>query len=137
MSRAFEFRAARYPNDTTRLTPLQCEQLVIVGRHFDGVDRSAESRLRDEPVPENDDDIDWDDGNLAAHGLVVYEAWETGVHVYDVWCHHGGDNGCVFVAGTTTVIAGRFQDTWMEDDARSPLDEALHAAEAALRESSG
>lgn len=130
-----EFRAARHPVDVEGLTPLQREQLVIVGRNFDGVDRSAESRLRDEPVPESDDedDIDWDDGNLAAHGLVVYEAWEDGSHVYDVWCHHGGDNGCVFTAGTTDVIAGRFQDTWMTGDAKSPLDDALHAAEAAAR----
>ncbi|MBA3460044.1 MAG: hypothetical protein H0T46_08790 [Deltaproteobacteria bacterium] len=130
-----EFRATRRPVDVEELTPLQREQLVVVGRHFDGVDRSADSRLRDEPIPEpeDEDDIDWDDGNLAAHGLVVHEAWENGVHVYDVWCHHGNDNGCVFTAGTTDVIAGRFQDTWMVGDDTSPLDDALQAAEAAAR----
>lgn len=130
---ALEFRNARWPAQIETLSPLERDQLVIVGKHFDGVDRSAESRLRDEPVEPNDDDIDWDDGNLGAHGLVVYQAWDGGRHLYDVWVHHAADNGCVFTAGTLTVIAGRFQDTWMESDETSPLDAALHVAEAAHR----
>jgi hypothetical protein len=129
------FRTRLWPASITDLTGIQREQLVVVGRSFDGIDRSAEARLRDEPIPEDAEDwMDWDDGNLAAHGLVVYEAWDGERHLYDVWVHHGGDNGCVFAAGTREVIAGRFQDTWMADDVTSPLDEALHAAEAASHE---
>ena len=128
---ALEFRARVWPASITDLTSLQREQLVVVGRHFDGIDRSAEARLRDEPIPADAEDwMDWDDGNLAAHGLVVSEAWDGERHLYDVWIHHGGDSGCVFTAGTLEVIAGRFQDTWMTGDVTSPLDEALHAAEA-------
>lgn len=62
------------------LSTLEREQLRIAGLCFDGVDRSAESRLRDEPRhiadpeydPDDDDDDDddwWDDGNLAIHLL--------------------------------------------------------------------
>ncbi|CAN5903396.1 hypothetical protein BH11MYX3_BH11MYX3_24220 [soil metagenome] len=115
------------------LTPLQCEQLVIVGRKFDGRPRSAEARLRDEPIPDDAEEwMDWDDGNLGAHGLTVSQAWDAGEHLYDVWIHHGGDNGCVFTAGTSDVIAGRFQDTWMDPDgnARHALHKELKQAEA-------
>lgn len=128
---ALEFRNGRRPSDIGQLSALDCKQLEIVGDQFDGETRSAESRLRDEPVDE-DAEFDWDDGNLAAHGLAVYEAWEGDRHVYDVWVHHGSDNGCVFNAGTTEVIAGRFQDTWMDPSGSTqhPLDEELHDAEA-------
>ncbi|MCX5741386.1 MAG: hypothetical protein NT062_02675 [Proteobacteria bacterium] len=151
-----EFRNRRAPFVVEHLNGLQREQLVIVGRHFDGAERSAESRLRDEPPAargldvddeeevddedneddedDEDDDDDWDDGNLAAHGLELYEVWESERHVYDAWTHHGRDNGCLFKAGTTEVLAGRFQDTWMTGDTRSPLDEALHEAESAYAE---
>jgi hypothetical protein len=132
-----EFRAALEPGSVDELTPLQCEQLVIVGQQFDGRDRSAASRLRDEPIPDDAEEwMDWDDGNLAAHGLVTYQAWRDGQHVYDVWVHHSRDNGCVFLAGTTEVIAGRFQDEWKEPSGSGgshPLDQELHDAEAAIR----
>lgn len=131
---ALEFRNSRMPSEVGELTPLQQEQLVIVGRQFDGYDRSAESRLRDEPIPDDAEEwMDWDDGNLAAHGLTFYEAWDGDKHLYDVWVHHASDNGSVFIAGTTEVIAGRYQDEWKDPSGSEPhpLDAELHAAEAA------
>jgi hypothetical protein len=128
---ALEFRTPKAPDAIDQLTPLQCEQLFIVGKHFDGRDRSAEARLREEPIPDDAEPwMDWDDGNLAAHGLVFYTAWDGDQLLYDVWVHHSRDNGCVFKAGTTEVIADRYQDTWKDDAGVSPLDGVLHDAEA-------
>lgn len=128
-----ELRNRRHPVSAQELSWIESEQLVAVGVKFDGRLRSAESRLRDEPIPD-EDGRDGDDGNFAAHGLVAYEAWEGDRHLYDVWTHHGGDNGCVFLAGTMHVLAGRFQDAWREPDGSAvhPLNGDLHAAEAAL-----
>jgi hypothetical protein len=83
--------------------------------------------------------MDWDDGNLAAHGLTVYEGWSDEHHAYDVWVHHSRDNGCVFIAGTLELFAGRYQDHWRTADgvAPHPLDEELHAAEADAGRSPG
>ena len=129
---SLEFKACRQPGDISELSALDQAQLEIVGEAFDGRERSAESRLRDEPIPDDAEEwMDWDDGNLAAHMLFAYEAWEDGKHVYDVWVHHGRDNGCVFLAGTTEMIATRVQDTWKNADGAGthPRDEELHDAE--------
>ena len=130
---SLEFKSCLAPSEIGQLSTIDQAQLELVGKAFDGRDRSAEARLREEPIPDDAEEwMDWDDGNLAAHGLLVYRAWEDGQHVFDVWVHHGSDNGCVFVAGTTELIAGRFQDTWMDPSGSEthPRDEELRDAEA-------
>lgn len=119
-----EVRNRHAPESADELMPLQLEQLYIVGKRFDGEDRSAELRFVDQPVEADDDDDDvWDDGNLAAHALQRWDVYVDGVHRYDLWVHHG-DSGCLFVTGTTTDVAGRFQSTWLQPDAVTPFADA-------------
>lgn len=123
----------------TKHSALEREQLRITGLRFDGVDRSAESRLRDEPRevadpaydPDDDDDDDdwWDDGNLAAHALSHRTVTLGDGTVLDVWQHHA-DSGTAFAHGTTEVVAEMCQFQWMAPGLKgpSPLAEALDAA---------
>ena len=122
----------------TKLNPLEREQLRITGLRFDGVDRSAESRLRDEPRdvadpeydPDDDDDDDWwDDGNLAAHALSHRTVTLADGTELDVWQHHA-DSGTAFAHGTTEVVVEMCQFQWMVPGLKgpSPLAGALEAA---------
>ena len=121
-------------NEAGGLSDLQREQLKHVGGHFDGQDRTAEQRFIDLPItPEAEaDGIDWDDGNFTGQLLSVSEVHEDGMHKWDLWVHHA-DNGCLFVRGTTTCIAGRVQSNWMTPDAMKP-HELGQALDAAMRE---
>ncbi len=120
-----ELRNCRTPKSAEELTSLEREQLYIVGKSFDGQDRAAELRFVDQPLtPEMEDDgIDWDDGNLGAHLLSVWDVYVDGVHRYDLWVHHA-DSGNLFIAGTTEYIAGRCQSTWFQPDVITPYAEA-------------
>ena len=134
---AFTLVRGRTPTDPAALSALELEQLRLTGRHFDGRDRPGALRLVDQPIPPEDleEDIDWDDGNLAAHLLSAWEVHEDGVHRFDVWLHHA-DSGTLFVAGTTEVVAGRCQSQWMTPGLAGPwphaepLDAAMHAVGA-------
>jgi hypothetical protein len=126
------FVNVRRPKSADELSSLEREQLFLVGKHFDGKPRAVELRFTDQPISEDDEDegIDWDDGNLGAHMLSVWDVHDdAGRHLYDVWLHHA-DNGCVFEHGTTMVLAGRYQSTWLTPDGMkaSPLAAALDAA---------
>jgi hypothetical protein len=135
-----EFVDAATPRSPEQLDELARDQLRLVGIRFDGRDRSVESRFRDEFFEDDDDDDDdkWDDGNLSAHCLVTWRVVEAGNPRYDVWLHHA-DSGCVFVHGTTTIVAERCQFQWMVPGLAGPselapaLDEALDRAEALAR----
>ncbi len=122
------------------LSDLEREQLRIAGIRFDGVDRSAESRLRDEPRhiadpeydPDDDDDDDdgwWDDGNLAIHMLSRHEVALPDGMSLDVWLHHA-DSGTAFAHGTTEIVAEMCQFQWMRPGLTgpSPLAGALETA---------
>lgn len=107
------------------LSPSELAQLYVVGRAFDGVDRRAEDRVREMPLSKEavNDGVDWDDGNLAAHMLSLAAVFDAGAHVFDVWVHHA-DAGCLFHQGTTALVAGRVQSTWMTPDLLAPYEHA-------------
>ena len=118
------------------LTPLELEQLRLAGQHYDGVDRAPELRFIELPVtPENDPDgMGYDGGCLSLTGFLSLSR----VHVdkalrFDLWCIDP-DAASLFIAGTTELVAGRCQSSWMTPDLKQPfadcaaLDRAMHDA---------
>lgn len=122
-----------------QLAPLELEQLRVAGQRFDGVDRAPELRFVELPVAQNnddddDDEPDIDEGCFASSGmLAVAKVYVDGTHRYDLW-RIDPDAASLFVVGTTEVVAGRCQSTWMTPDLMDAypdaegLDEAMHAA---------
>ncbi len=130
----------RQPKSADDLSAIEREQLRIVGLRFDGRDRTPESRFRDEPISAADEaeGIDWDDGNLGAHQLILWEAHDGEKHLFDLWLHHA-DSGCAFLHGKTDLVAERCQFDWMKpglmtaSELAVELDEALANATAEIR----
>src|SRR5689334_11952956 len=116
----FELAHGRQPTSVDELDALARQQLYLAGVAFDGMARPVELRFSELPrgnpydpdADEDDEDDDWwDDGCLVLHMLSRWNVRVDGVHRYDLWLHHA-DNGSLFVAGTTDVVAGRVQSTW-------------------------
>ena len=126
----------RAVTSTNGLSPLDLEQLRIAGQHYDGVDRAPELRFVElPPTPENDPDgMGYDGGCLVLTGfLSLSRVLVDGVLRFDLW-RLDPDAASLFSAGTTEIVAGRCQSSWMTPDLRQPfsdaaaLDEAMHAA---------
>lgn len=130
----------RSVTSANELTPLELEQLRVAGQKYDGQDRAPELRFVALPVAATEDDDEEDDepatdeGCFASTGyLSVAKVYVDGAHRYDLW-RIDPDAASLFALGTTEVIAGRCQSTWMTPDllASYPdadaLDEAMKAA---------
>jgi hypothetical protein len=119
-----------------QLTPLELDQLRVAGQKFDGEDRPPELRFVELPVAANEDgsESDEDAGCFALTGfLAVAKVYVDGTHRYDLW-QIDPDAASLLLAGTTEVVAGRCQSTWMTPDLldsypdADALDEAMKAA---------
>lgn len=116
------------------LSDLDRAQVFVAGKAFDGVDRSAEDRFRELPVPQEwiDEGCDWDDGRLDAFELWTAAVFDGETHLFDLWAHHV-DAATLFAAGTAENVAGRVQFSWMDAGLSAPfaraaeLDEAMRA----------
>jgi hypothetical protein len=129
-----ELVRGRHPASVDELDALERQQLYLAGVAFDGMARPVELRFTQLPrgnpydadADDDDDDDDdgwWDDGCLVLHMLSGWDVWVDGVHRYDLWLHHV-DAGSLFVAGTTEMVAGRVQSTWLMPDVMTPWPEA-------------
>lgn len=141
---AWQLVNGRRPEKVEELSPLEREQLFLAGKAFDGMERPAELRFvelekgnpYDVESDEDDDEDDdwWDDGCLSKSHLSIWRVLVDGRPTYDLWVHHS-DNGSLFKAGTTELVAGRTQSCWLEFDGEtdwpnaSLLDEAMKDAE--------
>ena len=131
MWRIVDLRAITSPDG---LTPLELEQLHIAGKHYDGVDRAPELRFIELPVtPENDPDgMGYDGGCLTLTGfLSLSRVYVDTALRFDLWCLDP-DAASLFVAGTTEIVAGRCQSSWMTPDLRQSFADAA-ALDAAMK----
>lgn len=119
-----------------QLTHLELEQLRVAGQQYDGQDRAPELRFVELPVaPTDDDDEPTDEGCFALTGfLSVAKVHVDGTHRYDLW-RIDPDAASLFVAGTTDVVAGRCQSTWMTPDLLESFPDA-HALDDAMKAAS-
>lgn len=132
---AWEIVDVRGVASAAELTQLELEQLRVAGQRFDGEDRAPELRFvlrssSSSTTPAEEEDP----GCFANNGcLSVAKVHINGIHRFDLWCIDP-DCAVLFVAGTTDVIAGRCQSTWMTPDLMenyaeaAALDKAMHDA---------
>lgn len=127
----WHIQAHRPVTEPAGLGPLELEQLRVAGQLYDGVDRKPELRFVVLPQDPNEDNgDDQDEGCFGLGGfLSVSRVFDGERHLYDLWCVDP-DAATLFAAGTTLVVAGRCQSTWMTPDLMHPYEHAAALDEA-------